>query len=147
MKFPKIPKFKLPKILPDGKFAKFMHIVGRLCQKLLCVLEWIGDRIRGIFGALMKWLKTLIVRVFGLLGKKTPKGVFYVGGADILPPPHTPRKNGVNHNGVQKNFRANTRPSPCICPLFPPKRILRNKRVARKTPALLWAFLHRESLQ
>ena len=87
MKFPKIPKFKLPKILPDGKFAKFMHIVGRLCQKLLCVLEWIGDRIRGIFGVLMKWLKTLIVRVLGFFGKKTPKGVFYVGGADILPPP------------------------------------------------------------
>ena len=83
----KFPEFKLPKILPDSKPAKFMRAVGRLCQKMLCILEWMGDRIRELFGRIVKKLKILLVRVLGFFGKRTKKGVFYVNGTDILPPP------------------------------------------------------------
>lgn len=46
-----------------------------------------GDRIRELFGRIVKKLKILLVRVLGFFGKRTKKGVFYVNGTDILPPP------------------------------------------------------------
>jgi len=64
---------------------------------MLCGLEWIGDRIRELFRSLMKRLKILFVRVLGFFGKKTKKGVFYVNGTDILPPPLSKEEEG--HTG------------------------------------------------
>ena len=87
MKFPDFKLFKLPKISADGKLARLAKRIDRLSKKMLCGLEWLGDRIRELFEALAKKLKLVFVRVLGFFGKKTKKGVFYVNGTDILPPP------------------------------------------------------------
>ena len=83
----KFPEFKFNKILSKEVLKKITSLVDLLCKKILVGLEWLGDVIRRGFGALIKKLKILLVRALGFFGKRTKKGVFYVNGADILPPP------------------------------------------------------------
>jgi len=69
------------------KLDRLFELVKKGVWIILDGLEWIGDRIREFFSFTVKGVKMLFVRVLGFFGKKTKKGVFYVNGADILPPP------------------------------------------------------------
>lgn len=87
MKFPEFKSFKTPEFMKRGKMKKLTEWIRIGTKKLLFGLEWLGDRIRELFRALTKKLKLIFVRVLAFFGKRTKKGVFYVNGTDILPPP------------------------------------------------------------
>ena len=88
MKFPKIKLSALIRASKEwARMSKITRAIAIAVKNILKWLEWLGDRIRRVLFALAQKCKLLWVRFLGVSGQKSKRGVFYVNGTDILPPP------------------------------------------------------------
>ena len=89
MKLPNLSgiKMRLAKHWESFEKTGTYKVMLIIIQKILLGLEWLGDKIRYLYCRAVKKCKLWLVRILGFYGKRTKKGVFYVNGTDILPPP------------------------------------------------------------